>query len=152
MFFWFSVQLMFEKFFILRTITWDTVTNVYTVGLHKKYPLFLSNTNKTWIFSTFFSKKAQISYFFQILLVEAELLQTDGQTDTTKLTVAFHNFFFSKAPRIRHICSNHDTQFYYPSSVKMCLILHRFTCSQQTLSLAVIMKSKQPDMLTWSIS
>jgi hypothetical protein len=39
-----------------------------------------------------FSKKVQISSFIKIRPVGAELLHADGQTDMTKLTVAFHNY------------------------------------------------------------
>ena len=43
-----------------------------------------------------FSKKAQVSSFIKIRPVRAELFhsdsRTDGETDMTKLTVAFHNF------------------------------------------------------------
>jgi hypothetical protein len=36
--------------------------------------------------------KAQISSFIKIRPMGAELFQADGQTDTTKLIVAFRNF------------------------------------------------------------
>jgi hypothetical protein len=59
--------------------------------LHVKYPLCLWDINETWIFSTDFSKelKHQIS---SIRTVGAELFIGDGQTDMTKLVVAFRNF------------------------------------------------------------
>jgi len=39
-----------------------------------------------------FSKKTQISNFMKIRPVGAEMFQADGQTDMTKLIVAFRNF------------------------------------------------------------
>jgi hypothetical protein len=51
------------------------------IGLHVKYPLFLSDFNETWICSTDFSKNDQISNFMKIRPVGAELFDGDGQTD-----------------------------------------------------------------------
>ena len=36
--------------------------------------------------------KLEFSYFMKIYPVGAEILRTDRQTDTTKLTIAFRNF------------------------------------------------------------
>ena len=69
--------------------------------LHVKYPLFLLDFNETWIFSTGFRKKDQISSFIKIRSLGAELFhadkQTDGRTDTTKVIVVFRNF--ANAPK-----------------------------------------------------
>ena len=46
------------------------------IGLHVKYPLFLSEFNKTWIFST---KIIEILNFMKMRPVEAELFHADGQ-------------------------------------------------------------------------
>jgi len=48
-------------------------------------------------FSQNFSKNTQISNFMKIRPVGAELFHADGQTDMTKLIVAFHNF--ANAPK-----------------------------------------------------
>jgi len=65
------------------------------IGLHVKYPLFLTDFNETWILMTF-SKYTQISNFIKIRPVTTELFRTDGrtdrQTDMTKLIFAFRNF------------------------------------------------------------
>ena len=66
--------------------------------LHAKHPLFLSNFNETWIFSTDFrkKKKAKTLSFIKIRPVGAELFHADGRmykrTDMTKLIVAFRNY------------------------------------------------------------
>jgi hypothetical protein len=60
--------------------------------LHVKYPLFSSDLNVTWILSTDFSKKAQMSSFIKIRPVGAEMLHADRLTDMTNLIVAFRNF------------------------------------------------------------
>ena len=49
------------------------------IGLHVKYPFFLSDFNK--IVSTDFRKNTQISNFMKIRPVGVELLHADGQMD-----------------------------------------------------------------------
>jgi hypothetical protein len=53
--FWFFLNLLSETFLILRRIQRDIIVNVHRS--HVKYPLFLSDFNETWIFSTDFRKK-----------------------------------------------------------------------------------------------
>ena len=70
------------------------------IGLHAKYPLFLSGFNGTWNVSTEFRKvpKYQISW----KSVRWELscsTWTNGRTDMTKLTIPFRNFV--NAPKNR---------------------------------------------------
>ena len=60
------------------------------IGLHIKYLLFLSDLNETWIFLTDF-KKILKYHVMEIHPVGAETFQTQGQTDMTKLIVAFCN-------------------------------------------------------------
>ena len=54
------------------------------IGLHVKYPLFLSDFNETWIFSTDFPKM-QISNYMK------SVSGSGVRTDMTKLTVASRN-------------------------------------------------------------
>jgi len=52
--FWFSLQLLSEAFLILRTVRDITINDIC---LHVKYPLFLSDFNKTLNFLTDLKKK-----------------------------------------------------------------------------------------------
>jgi hypothetical protein len=54
--------------------------NVY-IGLHVKYPSFLSVFNETWILLDKFFKNPQISNFMEIRPLGAELFHADRQTD-----------------------------------------------------------------------
>ena len=64
------------------------------IGLHVKYPLFLSDFNETKIFSADFSKNPQVTNSMKTLTVGAELFHADARTDKetnmTKRIVAFH--------------------------------------------------------------
>jgi len=52
------------------------------IGLHVKYPLFLSDYNDTWIFATDFSKNTQISNFMKSVHWEPSFsMRADGRTD-----------------------------------------------------------------------
>jgi hypothetical protein len=69
------------------------------IGLHAKCPLFLSVFSETWIFSTDFRKNPQISNLMKICPVG----HADGQTDITKLMVAFLEF--AKRLKMWPICT-----------------------------------------------
>jgi hypothetical protein len=62
-------------------------------GLQLQCQLFLSDFNETNFLDSF-SKNTQISNFVKICSVGAVLFNAkDGQTDTTKLIVAFRNIY-----------------------------------------------------------
>ena len=65
---------------------------MYT-GIHIKYSLFLSDFSKAYIFSRDFEKLSHMKFHENSssgsLVVSCG--RTDGQTDMTKLTVAFRN-------------------------------------------------------------
>jgi hypothetical protein len=56
-----------------------------------KLPLIIDGLKKTLTFLTVF-RKTQISDFIKFRPVGAKLFRADGQTDMTKLMVAFRNF------------------------------------------------------------
>ena len=66
------------------------------MGLHVKYPSFLSDVNEYRIFWPDLRKNTRISNLMKIRPVGAELFhrdeQTDRQTDMTKLRDVFRNF------------------------------------------------------------
>ena len=96
-----KLQLLSKRFSFCEELS-EVRSQTYTV-LHVKCPLFLSDFNKTWIFSTDFRTilKYQISWK-PVRWKPSCSMRTDGRTDgatdgqtetgTTKLIVAFHNF------------------------------------------------------------
>ena len=65
-----------------------------------KYQLFLLDFTETWVFSTVFRKTLRY-HLIKIRPVGAELFHANGQTDTTKLIVAFRNFANAPKKEIR---------------------------------------------------
>ena len=100
---WFSLQIVYKTFPILRRIQRDTVTNVKS--LHVKCPTFLSDFNETWILSTGFFEKAHLSNFIKFHPVGAELFHAEGQTDMTKLIVAFCSVANAPKNKTRSPCN-----------------------------------------------
>jgi len=76
-----------ETFLIVGRIQGDI--NVH--GSSRKVTAILVIFERNSNFLDRFSKNTQISNFIKILLVGAELFHADGQTDMTKLIVAFRN-------------------------------------------------------------
>jgi len=66
------------------------------IDIHVKYPLFLLDFNETWTLSTDFEKILKYQLPRKRAQWEPSFFshpdgETDGQTDMTKLTVAFRN-------------------------------------------------------------
>ena len=59
---------------------------------HVMYPLFSSDFDETWNFSTDFSKNHTYIKFHETRPVGAELFHAGGRTDMTQLIVGFRNF------------------------------------------------------------
>ena len=87
-----SLQHFSETFLIVRRIQWYINTDIV------KYPLFLSNYNRTLI-PTGFRKtlKYQIPRKFVRWEQSCSMWTTDGRTDMTMLLIAFRNF--ANAPK-----------------------------------------------------
>jgi hypothetical protein len=89
--FLFSLQFLSETFLILRRNLRDMI-EMY-IGLHVKYPLFLSDFNETWIFSADFRKNPKHQIPCKPVPWKPNCsMRADGRTDMTKLIVAFRNF------------------------------------------------------------
>ena len=103
--FWFALQLLSEKFFILRRTERDVIKNVYwsSCKVHIIFVRFWWNLN----FLNRYSKSTQISNLMEVRPMGAELFheyrRTDGRTDITKLTVAFRNF--ANEPKKLNTCT-----------------------------------------------
>jgi hypothetical protein len=57
-----------------------TWSKMYT-GLHVKYPLFFSDFNETWFFSTYFLITSKCKKFMKIRQLRADLFRADIQMD-----------------------------------------------------------------------
>ena len=63
------------------------------IRLHVKYPLFLSEFNETWIFSTELRKVLNLHILRKSVLWQPSCsMRMGGHVDITKLTVVFRNF------------------------------------------------------------
>ena len=99
-------------------------------GIHVKYPLFLSDFNETWIFSTVIRKILKYQISRTVVHWEPSCFmrrdgRTDGWTDLTKLIVAFRNFvnaptnYFQNAS-ILPICLHGVDRDNMPLSLRCC--------------------------------
>jgi transglutaminase/protease-like cytokinesis protein 3 len=89
--FLFSLRLLFETVLILRRIQLQIVTNVKTSSCK----LFLLDFNQNLVFSIYFRKNIK---FYKYPSSGSRVVPCGGQTDMTKIIVAFCNF--ANAPKI----------------------------------------------------
>ena len=73
------------------------------IGLHVKYPLFLSHFNETWNISTDVWKILKYHILMKIRSVGAELLHADGRTD--RQTDSLHSRFAVLRTCLKTNCS-----------------------------------------------
>ena len=102
------------------------------IGLHVKYPLFLSNFNEIWIFVADFKKNTQVSNFGKIRPLGAELFhvdgRTNGQTDMTKVIEAFLNFVNAPKDWQRIISLQRFGRWHFECVEKFNILFHS-TCN-----------------------
>jgi hypothetical protein len=96
--------------------------------LHVKYPLFLSDLNKTWIFSTDFWKKLKCQVSLKSVYWEPSCsTRRDGRTDRQpdmKLIVAFRNFTkTSKNEQIHCIYMSHILLLFFCCQTSLTKLL-----------------------------
>ena len=81
------------------TKNWGRYDKKIYVGVHVKYPLFLSDFSETWIFSTQCRKIPKYQISLKSIQWEPRcFMRTGGQAYTTKLIIALRNF--ANAPTI----------------------------------------------------
>jgi hypothetical protein len=85
------------------TKKWARYDKKMYIGLHVKYPLFLSNFNDAWTFSTDLKKIPKYKISWKSVQWEPSY---STRTDMTKLTVTFHNF--ANGPK-NEMSYNHQT-------------------------------------------
>jgi hypothetical protein len=92
--------------------------------VYVKYPIFLSDFNENWIFSTDFRKKLWKFVHWKPSFSVWTEERTDGEIDMTKLIIAFRNFM--SAPK-RQACG------YKTHSEVVCLMADWCNCTDSSL-------------------
>ena len=104
--FWFSLQLLFHTFLILRITQRDIVINVKS--LRVKYPLFLSDFNETWIFWADFRKINKYQILSKSVKCEPSYpIRTDGWTDGHDKTNRPFSQLCERTSNTAFIAANH---------------------------------------------
>jgi hypothetical protein len=92
-------KMLSEMFLILRRIQWD-ITKV-GIGLHVKYPLFLSDFNETWIFSIDFWKILKNLMLWKSFQLEpSSSMRTDGRIERHGEANSRFSQFFERAYKV----------------------------------------------------
>jgi hypothetical protein len=125
--FWFSLQCLSENFLILRRIERDIIKTY--VGLHVKYPSFLSGFNETGILTTDFRKISNIKFHENPSSGSGAV--PCGPTDMTTLLVAFRSSANAPKNAKQQNClfvKTLNTTFLYCSSTSFnafsCVMVH----------------------------
>jgi hypothetical protein len=99
--YWFSLQFLSETFLILRRNERDII-KMY-ISLHVKYPLFVTDFNKTWIFRTDFRKLLKYKISWKSVKWEPSCsMRTYRQTD--RHDEALRNL--ANAPNNEHLATD----------------------------------------------
>jgi hypothetical protein len=112
------------------------------IGLHAKYPLFLSDFNENWILSTDVRKIHKYHISWKSVWWELSSMRTDGRTDMTKLIVVFRNF--AKAPKNAFDCVFARSEWPFENKRAAC----RFCVIQ--FYLLLLQPFRQPYRTGWS--
>ena len=88
----FYLHFLSETFLILRRFERDTIIDVY-LGVHVKYPLFVSDVYETWLFWADFQNVLKYKLSWKSVQWEPSCyMRTDRQTDMRKLRLDFEVF------------------------------------------------------------
>jgi hypothetical protein len=88
--FWFYLQILSEKFFILRRLKRHMTQNVYRSSC--KVSVILVRFHWKMDFLDRFSKTIKYQIWLKVCPVSAKFSHADGRTDSTKIIVALRNF------------------------------------------------------------
>jgi hypothetical protein len=114
--FWMSLQILSETFLVLRKLERGMIKKKYN-ALHVKCPLFLSDFNEIWVFSTEFRKMLKYQISWKSVQWEPSCSggqkgrQTDRQTGRHEDNDRFSHF--AKAPKRSTFC---------PHAAFMCFV------------------------------
>jgi len=106
------------------------------IGLHVKYPLFLSDCNETWILWADLKKKNHYQFLWTSLNGSRVVPwgRADGRTDMTNLIAAFRNFWNTSKNRywlyktllLSSVPSYHKFITAYTLKCQICHLVHLF--------------------------
>jgi len=97
------------------------ISSKISIGLHAKYPIFLSHFNQTSPLSTDVRKDPPISNFMKIRTLGAEIFHADRQTDRyDEANNRFSQFCESALKRLKIMCNLGDADWQSDSDSSIC--------------------------------